>query len=130
MDLFISSDLKIDADEFAVAWNQNLESLFIAEANTELKSSCWLFASNPELLGHEYVELVPFDDASRFLDPMFKELIQNPRFRDRMKYPFEEVIKDRIIEILMGRSESKAAPPLEVKVIQTGYFSFILVRPI
>lgn len=108
--LAISPDLRIDADEFASAWNQDTSSRDIALADSAGTSTEKYIVLDPELVRQGIVFLAGV--AGTITLDIIKDLI-----------------KDRITKILSGRSGSNATPPFEVMVIEPGDQTIILVKP-
>jgi hypothetical protein len=107
--LAISPDLKIDAKEFAAVWNQDSTSRDIAQAKSVEASTEKYIGLDPELMRQCMVFLAGI--ACTVAMDVVKDLI-----------------KDRIIKILTGRSGSKAAPTFEIIVVQPGDKSIIIVK--
>lgn len=107
--LAISSDLKIDAEEFASTWNQDPRSKGMAQASaTGAAKESYPFI-DPEMI-HQGLIFLAGVAGTVALDVV------------------KDVVKDRIMKFLAARSGSDAAPPFEVIVIQAGEKSVIVVK--
>jgi hypothetical protein len=107
--LAISPDLKIDAEEFASAWNKDSKSKGMAQASAVGAAK----------------ESYPFIDPAMIHQGLiFLAGVAGTVALDVAK----DVVKDRIAKFLAARSGSVAAPPFEVIVIQAGEKSVIVVK--
>ena len=106
--LVISPDLRIDAEEFSAVWNQDPKSRDIAQAKSVEASTEKYIWLDPELVKQGMVFLAGV--AGTITLDVVKDLI-----------------KDRIMKILAGRSGSNASPPFEV-VAQPGDQPLIIVK--
>jgi hypothetical protein len=107
--LAISPDLKIDAWEFAAAWNQDSESSTIALARTT--------AATKE--SYPFVSPDMIDQGMLILATVAANLALNV---------IAGMVKDRIDEILAAKAGSDAAPSVQVVVIQTKGKPVIVVK--
>lgn len=107
--LAISPDLRIGAEEFASGWNQDPTSKDIALAQSAETSPEKYISLDPELMRQGMVFLAGF--AGTIALDVVKDLI-----------------KDRIMKILAGRSGLNASPLFEVIVVQSGDQTIIVVK--
>ena len=107
--LAISPDLKIDAEEFASAWNKDSKSKGMAQASAVGAAKESYPFIDPEMI-HQGLIFLAGVAGTVALDVV------------------KDVVKDRIAKFLAARSGSDAAPPFEVIVIQAGEKSVIVVK--
>ena len=107
--LAISPDLKIDAEEFASAWNKDSKSKDMAQASAVGKAKERYPFIDPEMI-HQGLIFLAGVAGTVALDVV------------------KDVVKDQITKFLAARSGSNAAPPFEVIVIQAGEKSVIAVK--
>lgn len=107
--LAISPDLKIDAEEFASAWNKDSKSKVMAQASAVGAAK----------------ESYPFIDPAMIHQGLiFLAGVAGTVALDVVK----DAVKDRIGKFLAARFGSDAVPPFEVIVIQAGEKSVIVVK--
>lgn len=108
--LAISPDLKIGAEEFVSAWNQDPESSNVALACTTIATKESYPFISPEMIHQGMVFLAGV--AVTFSLDLIKDMV-----------------KDRIKEILASKAGSDAVPLVEIIVIQTKDKPVIVVKP-